>query len=177
MNLDDGAVAEPSCVSGASAHLEWSDAAEVAREATLRRLHSLVLEKDPLSPDVLGDTMSSCGVRSIDDEPAALVYDSTTDDRLLTCVRSGARTARQLTFEAEDLVLEMEVSGARYLVGQVVPPQVALIELRHRVGTTPVETDELGCFHFPAVPDGPVSFRCRPTRPDARPVATSWITL
>ena len=177
MNPDDEAPAKPSRVSGTATHLEWPDAAETAREATFRRLHSLVLENDPVPPDVLASARSSFGVRSIDDELAALVYDSTTDDGLLAGVRSGARTARQLTFEADDLVLEMEVSGARYLVGQVVPPQVAVIDMRHRAGTTPVETDQLGCFHFPAVPDGPVSFRCRPTRPDARPVATSWITL
>ncbi|HLN05699.1 MAG TPA: hypothetical protein VK217_05445, partial [Acidimicrobiales bacterium] len=113
----------------------------------------------------------------IDDELAALVYDSMIDDDLLASVRSGGQSIRQLTFAARDLVLEMEVSDARRVVGQVVPPQAAIVELRHRGGTTPVTTDELGCFHVPALPDGPVSFRCRPSRADANSVATSWITL
>jgi hypothetical protein len=58
-----------------------------------------------------------------------------------------------------------------------VPPQAALVELRHRGGTTPLEADELGCFHVPALPEGPVSFRCRPKRSAAQSIATSWITL
>jgi hypothetical protein len=177
VNTDDQAVAKASRIDGAAVHLDWPDAAEAAREATFRRLHSLVREKDPMPADVLVSARSSFGMRSIDDEPAALVYDSIIDDDLLSSVRSGGRTVRQLTFEARDLVLEVEVSGAGHLVGQVVPPQATVVELRHRGGTTPVVTDELGCFHVPAMPDGPVSFRCRPTRSAAHSVATSWITL
>ena len=177
MNARDQA-ADKSSRSGAPAsHLEWPDAAQAAREATFRRLHSLVLEDDPVLAEVLSSAKSSFGLRSIDDELAALVYDSLTDDELLVSVRSGGRTVRQLTFEARDLALELEVSGARYLVGQVVPPQAATVELRHRGGTAEMETDELGCFHVPAVPDGPVSFRWHPAAPGARPVATSWFTL
>jgi hypothetical protein len=177
MNPDDEAATKASRIDGAAAHLEWPDAAEAAREATFRRLHSLVLEKDPVPADVLASAKSSFGLRSIDDELAALVYDSMIDDELVGSVRSGGRAVRQLTFEAHDLMLELEVSVARYLVGQVVPPQCAIVEMRHRGGTTPVETDELGCFHIPAVPGGPVSFRCRPTRAAAHSVATSWVTL
>jgi hypothetical protein len=177
MNADDEAAAKASRIDGAAVHLEWPDAAEAAREATFRRLHSLALENDPVPADVLASARSSFGLRSIDDELAVLVYDSMIDHELLANVRSGGRTVRQLTFEAPDLVLEMEVSGARYLVGQVVPSQAAVVELRHRGGTIQMETDELGCFHVPVVPDGPVSFRCRPTGSAARSVATSWITL
>jgi hypothetical protein len=177
MNPDDEAVAKASRIAGAAVHLEWPDAAEAAREATFRRLQSLVPEKDPVPAEVLASARSSFGLRSVDDELAALVYDSMIDDGLLASVRSGGRTARQLSFEARDLVLEMEMSGARYLVGQVVPAQAAVVELRHRGGTTPVETDELGCFHIPVVPDGPVSFRCWLASSAAHPVATSWITL
>jgi hypothetical protein len=177
MKADDHAPAKVSRIDGGAAHLDWPDAAEAAREATFRRLHSLVIEKDPGPADVLSSARSGLKLRSVDDELAALVYDSMTDDDLFVGVRSGTRTVRQLSFEAGELVLEMEVTGDRYLVGQVVPPQVAVVELRHRGGTTNVETDELGCFHFRGVPEGPVSFRCCPARPAAPPVATSWITL
>jgi hypothetical protein len=136
-----------------------------------------MLEDDQVPQDVIAGAGTSLALRSIDDELASLVYDSMTDDDLFVGVRSGTRTVRQLSFEAGELVLEMEVTGDRYLVGQVVPPQVAVVELRHRGGTTNVETDELGCFHFRGVPEGPVSFRCCPARPAAPPVATSWITL
>ncbi len=162
---------------GSGFHLDWPDTADSAREATLRRLRSLVPEADPVREDVHVSARSRLDPRSIDDEPAGLVYDSTIDDELLASVRSGRRSIRQLTFAARDLVLELEVSGASRLVGQVVPPQAAVVELRHREGTLAVTADELGCFHIPAVPDGPVSFRCRPAGADAASVATSWITL
>jgi hypothetical protein len=168
---------QPSPPDSETAHFDWPNTVDAAREATFQRLRSLVLENDPVPAEVIASARASFALRSIDDELASLVYDSMTDGDLFAGVRSGTRAVRQLSFEAGELVLEMEVTGARYLVGQVVPPQVAVIELRHRGGTTNVETDELGCFHFRAVPEGPVSFRCCPARPAAPPVATSWITL
>ena len=167
-------------------HTGWphrADAAEAAREAAFRRLNALIVESGPdvgdgLVGDGLDSARSSFELRSVDDEQATLVYDSTIDDRLLEGVRSSGRSVRQLSFAARDVVLEIEVSeGARHLVGQVVPPQPAIMEIRHRRGCTHVATDELGCFHLPALPEGPVSLRCSPGRPGANSVATSWIAL
>jgi hypothetical protein len=177
MSWDNGFPSETARVEGAAVRHDWLDVANAAREATFSRLHALVLERDPVPEYVLAAARSSYELRSVDDELAGLVYDSMIDDELLAGVRSGRSTVRQLTFAARDIVLEMEVSETRRLVGQVVPPQAAVVELRHRGGTTPVMTDELGCFHVPAIPDGPVSFRCRPARADADSIATSWITL
>jgi hypothetical protein len=136
-----------------------------------------VLERDPVPEDVLASARSRFELRCIDDELARLVYDSKLDDGLLAGVRSGPGSNRQITFAARGLVLEMEISDGRKLVGQVVPPQAAVMEIRHRRGSTPVTIDDLGCFLVPAIPDGPVSFRCRPARADADSIATSWITV
>lgn len=152
-----------------------SDAGAV-RAATLGRLNSLDLGDDDPG-DGSGGGLSAVELRSVDDEPASLVYDSSLDVGLLASVRSGAATTRQMTFQGRDLLLELEVSGPGHLVGQVVPPQPAVVELRHRGGTTKVEADLLGCFELPHVPDGPVSLRCRPSDTHVQPVATSWITL
>jgi hypothetical protein len=157
--------------------LDWHGDAAVVREAALDRLGSLVIGSDQVALDSPDHPECSAGLRSIDDEPADLVYDSVIDGGVVVGVRSGASCARQLTFESRDLVLEMEVSGNGHLVGQLVPPQPAMVELRHRGGTTPVMTDDLGCFHFISTPEGPVSFRCLPTESALDPVATSWITL
>ena len=158
-------------------HPDWSEASEAAREATFRRLDALMAD-DPAPAEVAAVAGSHSEVRHIDDQLACLVYDSMIDDHLLDRVRSGARVVRQLTFAARGLVLEVEVTaGSRQLVGQVVPPQAALLEMRHRSGCTAVTSDELGCFHIPAIPEGPVSFRCRPSRPAPDSIATSWITL
>lgn len=85
---------------GSGFHLDWPDTADSAREATLRRLRSLVPEADPVREDVHVSARSRLDPRSIDDEPAGLVYDSTIDDELLASVRSGRRSIRQLTFAA-----------------------------------------------------------------------------
>ena len=157
--------------------LRRSGGAQAAKEATYLRLRSLGLGTGASEPDAPGHGRRVGGPGWVDDEPAALVYDSNIDAELFAAVRAGSRTLRQLTFEASDVLLEIEVSGVGNLVGQVVPPQAAVVELRHRAGTTPVETDELGYFDVPDMPEGPVSFRCCPAGPAGRPVATAWITL
>jgi len=137
----------------------------------------LVRKNDPVPEDVLDSARESFELRSIDDELATLVYDSMIDDDVLAGVRSGGGSTRQLTFAARSLVLEMDVFDARHVVGQVVPPQAALVEVRHRGETISMTIDELGCFHIPVMPEGPVSIRCHPTRSGAYSVATNWITF
>ena len=178
MKPDDESTGRTGRIDGSLVPLDFPDAAEAAREATFWRLHALAIERDPVPEEVLASAKASFEMRSVDDELGALVYDSMIDDELLVGVRSGGRSVRQLTFAARGLVLELEVSDdRRKLVGQIVPPQPAEMELRHSRGTAAITVDELGCFGVPAIPDGPISFRCRPTRGDADSVATSWITL
>lgn len=161
-------------IDGSSVRFDWPEGGETAREATLDRLRSLSSPSDP-EPSQAGLSADE-GLRSVDDELARLVYDSAFDAELLQTVRAGEGSARQLTFAARGVCLELEVL-AGHLVGQLVPPQPAMVELRHRRGTTEVETDELGCFHIPVMPKGPVSFRFLPAAASAQSVATSWITL
>jgi hypothetical protein len=142
------------------------------------RIRELALARDPVPEEVLASAIASFELRSVDDELGALVYDSMIDDELLVGVRAGGRSIRQLTFAARGLVLEIEISDdSRQLVGQIVPPQPAEMELRHSHGVATITVDELGCFGVPVIPEGPVSFRCRPARSDADSIATSWMTL
>ncbi len=178
MRLDE--VSAPEIGSQANVvRLDWPDVEESAREETFRRLAGLVRSRDAVPADVLESARLTFQLRSIDDELAALVYDSMVDDDLLASVRSGGTSTRQLTFASREMVLELEVPQDRAgsVMGQVVPPQAAEIELRHRGGSTPVTADELGCFQVSSVPPGPVSFRCRATDGEADPIATSWVTL
>jgi hypothetical protein len=159
--------------------LETPDTDDVAREETFRRLAALVSVKDSVPEDVRTSARLSFEFRSLDDELAALVYDSMIDDDLLAGVRSGGSSTRQLTFASSSIVLELEVSdgASRSVVGQVVPPQPAEVVLRHRTGVAPISTDDLGWFQVPDVPDGPVSFRCSLGDRSADSVTTSWVTL
>ncbi|MGH9296744.1 MAG: hypothetical protein ACRDZP_02060, partial [Acidimicrobiales bacterium] len=149
---------------------------------------------DPAPPSVASRAAEAYSWRSIDDELALLVYDSLLDPSVSENVRSapysfdsGARSipgaqglsSRQLTFQAPELILEVEVSGSspRELMCQVVPPQPATLEIRHRNGTVELAPDRYGTFHLCPLPRGPVCLRCQPIADEPGPVATSWIEL
>jgi hypothetical protein len=154
----------------------------LTREATWRRLAELARRTDPPPPAVTEAAMALAGSsawHSIDDELAALVYDSDADDRLLENVRALHPSGRLLTFRAPHLVLEVEVtrSRPREIVCQVVPPQPSSIEVRLGHAETTTETDQFGTFHLAAVSPGPLSLRCVPLAEDAAPVATSWFRI
>ncbi len=155
------------------------DPTDLARESMFRRLAELADELDPVPQRVADDAKASYRWRSIDDELARLTYDSALDPDLLIGVRGGGGAVRQLTFEAPQLVLEVEITHGepRSLTCQVVPPQSAQLEIRYRGGTVSVGRDGYGTFHLPALPAGPVSIRCIPTDVRVGPAATSWVTL
>jgi hypothetical protein len=93
----------------------------------------------------------------------------------------GAPEWRQLSFRTSGLIIELEITGAgedRRMVGQLIPRQPAVVDLRHPGGVITVEADALGRFSAEAVPLGQVSLRCRlGPETDHSPVVTGWITI
>jgi hypothetical protein len=88
---------------------------------------------------------------------------------------------RQLSFPASGLTIELEITGSgndRRLMGQLIPRQPAVVDIRHADGVITVEADELGRFSAEAVPAGQISLRSRlgPVT-DQSPVVTGWITI
>ena len=134
---------------------------------------------DPLPPAVLEAARASYSWRTIDAELAELAFDSVVD-RPATTLRGG-EGPRLLTFAAPGLDVEVEVSREgprRRLVGQVVPPQTAQIEVHHGGGVEPVQADELGRFRAEGISAGPVRLRCRlGATPGGRPVVTQWVSI
>jgi hypothetical protein len=113
-----------------------------------------------------------------DAELARLTYDSLLDDQDLRAVR--ARGVRQLTFEGLHLTVELQVragrgDGPRELVGQLVPPQAARIEVRSTEGSIPVEAGTRGRFRFEAAQAGPMSLRC--VGHDDAVTHTEWVVI
>jgi hypothetical protein len=153
--------------------------AAVTREATLRRLSELRQVTDRVPDRVRSDAAVAFAWRSVDDELAALVYDSDHDPEVLENVRGEPAAARNLTFRAPGLVLEVEVSRDRQreIVCQVVPPQPARLSVRHLRSEVADQLDDEGTFCVGGLPPGPVSLRCEPLAEGASSVATSWVRI
>lgn len=114
--------------------------------------------------------------RTVDAELAELTRDSLVDQ---PAVRTrGTQDRRALTFQAHDLVIEVEVSASgqeRRLLGQLVPAQPAQIEVRQVGATRRIEADAAGRFMVSGLEARPVSLRCRLAGQD--PVSTEWVLI
>jgi hypothetical protein len=130
-------------------------------------------EADPVPEHVLAAARGAWTWRTIDQELAALVFDSATE---LTGVRDRD-AARQLTFQAPGLEIEVMVAdpSTRRLVGQLVPAQPATVVLAGTGASLEQEADRFGRFSFDVVPAGPV--RISVTAPDGSTIATDWVVL
>ena len=121
--------------------------------------------------------------------PDAALQDGQLQDGQLRDAQPGAETSvvrggpewRQLSFRASGLTIELEITGGwdyRRLMGQLIPWQSAVVDIRHGQGVITVEADSLGRFSADEVPFGQISLRCRlGSLTDQSPVATGWITL
>jgi hypothetical protein len=158
---------------------EGFDMVDPADAQLLDELRRAAGQVDPPPPAVVEAARSSFTWRTIDAELAALIFDSGVD-RPATPLRGG-EGPRLMTFSSSGLDIEVEVvdlGSRRQLVGQLVPPQAADIDVRHAGGTTTIQADQLGRFRADAIGAGPVSLRCRlAAAPSARPVVTEWVPL
>jgi hypothetical protein len=141
----------------------------------LDRLKVLAAALDPVPQRVLEEARACSVWQTIDTELAELVYDSVVDEELVGARGGGAR---QLTFEAPDVTVEIEVApGSGRINGQLVPPQEADFEVRHPGGSLAVRSDRLGHFRADGVPSGPVSVRCHIVGAAGRAAHTDWVVL
>ncbi|HEX2274970.1 MAG TPA: hypothetical protein VHG90_13950 [Acidimicrobiales bacterium] len=141
----------------------------------LSRLKVLAAALDRLPRGVVEAARASFSWKSIDAELAELVYDSVVDEELVGARGGGAR---QLTFEAPDVTIELEVTpGSGRIIGQLVPPTDADVEIRHPEGSLTVRSDRLGHFRVDGVPPGPISVRCLSGGAAGRAAHTDWVVL
>ena len=114
-----------------------------------------------------------------DARPAELVPDASFEDGAETSVVRGGPEWRQLSFRASGLTIDLEITGGgdyRRLMGQLIPRQSAVVDIRHGQGVTTVEADTHGRFSAEEVPSGQISLRCR-LGSDQAPIVTGWISL
>ena len=140
----------------------------------LRRLASRL---DPVPPELLDAAAGAFAWRDIDAELAELVFDSLVDTDEASLVR-GAPERRLVSFTGGGLTIDVEVTSAgteRTVMGQIVPPQRGVVDIRRRQETVSIEADELGRFRSGPLPPGPLSLRLRPA--GGAPVVTDWLAL
>jgi hypothetical protein len=145
-------------------------------DALLGMLGQAVARYDRVPDSVMTAARAASSMVSLETELATLTYDSSfRDEDTRALVRGSRGGSRELTFEAPSLTIEVQVHTVeRRLLGQLVPPGPAMVEVRSPGSSVSVEADDLGRFAAD-IPTGPVSLRCRP---EARPATdTEWVIL
>lgn len=148
-------------------------------EVLVAELRTALAQADPVPEYVVAAAKESFGWRRVDEELAALIGDS--DAAPVAGIRSiGDPTEpRLLTFEGPGITVEVEITPQgekRRLVGQLVPPRSAQVEVRWQGGSVTSEADSIGLFSATYVPAGPVSIACRTSEAGTQ-VVTSWVTI
>ena len=148
-------------------------------DALVDELRRVVGALDPVPRHAIEGAEAALDWRTIDDELAELLHDSSAEPQLAG-VRAEAGT-RVLSFAGERVRVEVEVSGSgpgRTLIGQLVPAASARIEIRHAGGVTTVAADPRGRFSAAGVPAGSVSLRCRlDASGHPKALATPWLPI
>lgn len=92
-------------------------------------------------------------------ESLALSSESSAEDDHLV-VRGDSTSTRLLTFEHDEVGVEIEISGS-VVRGQLFPARSGLITVVTAAGPfADTRTDEMGCFVLNWPPSGPVRLRC-----------------
>lgn len=152
---------------------------EAEDERLIESLRAIARRVDPVPEEVEDAARGAYTWRTVDAELAELAYDSLLDDDRLAGVRADD-APRTLSFEGPTYSVEIEVAeegSQRRLLGQLVPPVAARIEVRHSGGLLRLGADEVGRFSAAGVAAGPVSLRCLVEGVDGPPLDTAWVTV
>ncbi|WP_329344508.1 hypothetical protein OG866_38945 [Streptomyces sp. NBC_00663] len=137
-------------------------------EEELRRAAGIL---DPVPAQLRQIAVEAYALHDLDSRIAELTFDSVVD---AIPVRGATDVARMLTFRAGEVTVDVEVTGEG-LLGQVLPPQEALIEvLSGPQAGAPLTTDDMGRFTYGAPPTGPFALRLRTGR---EAIVTDWLTV
>jgi hypothetical protein len=144
------------------------------------QLRQVAARLEPVPPELIRTAVHAYTWRTIDAELAELVFDSAVDHDEAALVR-GPQEARLLSFRSSGLTIDVEVMGTgsqRTLIGQLVPPQGAAIEIRHADEVAALDADELGRFSAGPLRAGPIRLRCSTeAQTGGHRVVTDWISI
>nr|WP_244313411.1 hypothetical protein [Streptomyces zinciresistens] len=135
-------------------------------EESLRQAAAIL---DPVPAELRRLAVEAFALHDLDARIAELTFDSVVD---AIPVRGAADPPRMLTFRADEVTVDVEVS-AQGLMGQVLPPQRARVEvLSGPQRAVPVDADDMGRFTSDTPPAGPFALRLRT---GGRVVVTEWL--
>ncbi|MDT0433435.1 MULTISPECIES: hypothetical protein [Streptomyces] len=125
---------------------------------------------DPVPTALEQLAVEAFALHDLDARIAELTFDSVVD---AIPVRGAVDVPRMLTFHADGLTVDVELTG-HGLLGQVLPPQTAAIEVLSgpRAGSA-LTTDALGRFASEEPPSGPFALRLRT---GGGVLVTDWLT-
>jgi hypothetical protein len=144
-------------------------------DALLRELGVALREGEPPVAELLAAGYAAFSWRTVDAEltVAELVFDSACDAAPTGLTRSND-SARTLTFQAGEVVVEIEVTDAG-VVGQLSPARRGRVVVRSARGPyAEAAADEVGFFSLGAPPPGPVRLQAWT---EEYAVATAWVPL
>jgi len=142
---------------------------ELSDETMLRILREALDEEPPAG--AVAVALGAPDLVRLREELADLEYDSLIDDALL--VRSSDQHWRSASFSFGDATLDIEIlDDERTVVGLLLPPEPAEVEIRQFDANYLVNTDDSGRFRCVIAP-GPVQLRIR--RHEAE-IVTAWLT-
>jgi hypothetical protein len=119
---------------------------------------ALSTPSDDVPPEFVEAAKAAFTWRNIDEELLLITsYDSVLDDTLFARARSTS-TARQLVFDADGVMLQVEVSAAG-ITGQLMPAGGPVTLVTPTGDHETAVVDELGMFVMGVAPRGPVKFR------------------
>ena len=139
-------------------------------EETLRQAAAIM---DPVPAQLQQTAVEAYTLYSLDTQLAELTFDSLVHG---IPVRGAVDAPRMLTFRADELTVDIEVT-AHGLMGQVLPPQGARIEVLSggQLASPPALTaDDMGRFAGELRVTGPFALRLRT---DAEVVMTEWLRV
>ncbi|MFF8731613.1 hypothetical protein ACF073_34755 [Streptomyces sp. NPDC015171] len=151
---------------GREAGIDADAFADALLEEELRQAAAVL---DPVPAELLQTALDAFALHDLDARLAELTFDSLVDAQP---VRGVLDVPRMLTFRAGETTVDVEVT-VDGLIGQVLPPQSARIEVLGGPGAAhPVAADTLGRFTSDTPPAGPFALRLRT---GAEVIVTEWL--
>ncbi|MFJ4322600.1 hypothetical protein ACIP3A_05715 [Streptomyces tricolor] len=140
--------------------------ADALLEEELRQAAAVL---DPVPAELLQAALDAFALHDLDARLAELTFDSLVD---ALPVRGVTDAPRMLTFRAGEVSVDVEVTEEG-LIGQVLPPQSARIEVLGGPQTArPLTADTLGRFTSDTPPTGPFALRLRT---GGEVIVTEWL--